>query len=86
VKASLQRAARQPALKPKDKPASEGPAFAPGCSGTLLKLGACPSEAHLAGSMPAEVKQAFLGAVQLLLLGIPGPDAVEPCLSDSDET
>ena len=64
-------AASQKALIPADNPAGEGPAYAPDCSGPLLHLGACPSEAHAAGTTPAEVKQAAFGALQVLASVIP---------------
>jgi RHS repeat-associated protein len=52
---------------------AKGPAFAPGCSGRLLQLGACPSESGAAGTTPQQVKQAMIGAGIVLGGAILGP-------------
>jgi RHS repeat-associated protein len=51
----------------------QGPAFAPGCSGRLLQLGACPSEAGAAGTTAAEVKQSLIGAAYIIGGSLFGP-------------
>jgi hypothetical protein len=50
-----------------------GPAFAPGCSGRLLQLGACPSEAGAAGTTAAEVEQSLIGAAFVIGGALFGP-------------
>jgi hypothetical protein len=54
-----------------------GPAFAPGCSGTLSRIGACPSEAGAAGTTAAQVKQAAIGAGMVLTSVIPVGELID---------
>ena len=49
------------------------PAFAPGCSGRLLMMGACPSERGLAGTTPDQVKQSLIGAAWVWGDALGGP-------------
>jgi hypothetical protein len=65
----------------KQPPAQGLSAFAPGCSGTLLKLGACPSEAGAAGTTAAQVKDAWEGAAWILSSAIPFGDLLDAGLS-----
>jgi hypothetical protein len=51
----------------------QGPAFAPGCSGRVLQLGACPSEPGAAGTTPDEVKQSLIGAASIIGGSLFGP-------------
>ena len=89
VKASLARAAAATAAAQKQAAAEQMPAFAPGCSGSLLKLGACPSERGAAGTTAAQVKQAMLGAFFVIgsaltggLLDAAAPEEVAAVVSD----
>jgi RHS repeat-associated protein len=46
--------------------AQAGPAYAPGCSGPVFHLGACPSEAGAAGTTREEVGQALINAAFII--------------------
>jgi RHS repeat-associated protein len=78
----------KPKPKPRPKPVTRKPAKAKtslaravslgaGCSGTLLKLGACASERGAAGTTAQQVKQSAIGATLILLGAIPIGDILD---------
>ena len=75
--ASQSLAAQQAALR--------SPTTAPGCSGRLFELGACPSEAGAAGTTAAQVKASIIGAGMVFLQLLPGPGELADALGIGGE-
>jgi hypothetical protein len=51
------------------------PLFREDCIGRMIQLGACPSEAGLAGTTPQQVKQSLIGSGIVILSALLGPAA-----------
>jgi RHS repeat-associated protein len=85
---ALDKVVVKPKPKPRPEPVARKPAKAKtslaravslgaGCSGTLLKLGACASERGAAGTTAQQVKQSAIGATLILLGAIPIADILD---------